>query len=72
MITARVLSLEQLEEIAGAECLAAMLSEFSCPLNKRVEEFIRRMQFNPNGWARQLPILHSRPRMRSLASLRLS
>lgn len=41
MITARVLSLEQLEEIAGAECLAAMLSEFSCPLNKRVEEFIR-------------------------------
>ena len=33
MITARVLSLEQLEEIAGAECLAAMLSAFSCPLN---------------------------------------
>ena len=41
MTTARVLSLEQLEEIAGEECLTAMLSAFSCPLNKRVEEFIR-------------------------------
>lgn len=41
MTTARVLSLEQLEEIAGEDCLTAMLSAFSCPLNKRVEEFIR-------------------------------
>lgn len=41
MTATRVLSLEQLGEIAGTECLSAMLSAFSCPLNKRVEEFIR-------------------------------
>lgn len=42
MRVARVLSLEQLEQIAGDECLAAMLESFSCPLNKHVEKFIRR------------------------------
>lgn len=42
MRAARVLSLEQLEQIAGDECLAAMLESFSCPLNKHVEKFIRR------------------------------
>lgn len=42
MRVARVLSLEQLEQIAGDECLAAMLESFSCPLNRHVEKFIRR------------------------------
>lgn len=42
MTVAHVLSLEQLEQIAGEECLIAMLESFSCPLNKHVEKFIRR------------------------------
>ena len=41
MTTARVLSLEQLEQIAGEECLTAMLAGFSCPPNEHVEKFIR-------------------------------
>ena len=40
MIATRVLTLEQLEELAGEDCLRAMLSEFSYPLNERVEKFI--------------------------------
>ena len=37
----RVLSLEQIEELAGGECLAAMLSGIDCSLNERVQKFIR-------------------------------
>ena len=37
----RVLSLEQIEELAGGECLAAMLAGIDCSLNERVQKFIR-------------------------------
>ena len=49
----RVVNLKDLFEELGEDATKSILSNFSCPLNNDVEQFLSRkaIEFSKNGWA---------------------